>query len=115
MRGDRLSVTRVIRQPPCRSTRKLIGRRSQKFWASADGGPTAEEQQHPRGQMLCSRRGQLVGCFLEDTGLRRRTLPLRPAGVAKTAWENSRWHTNSFRAVDEFEYLYFWKPGIHEG
>ena len=29
------------------------------------------------------------------------------------AWENSRWHTNSYRAVDEFEHLFFfWKPGI---
>lgn len=29
------------------------------------------------------------------------------------AWENSRWHTISYRAVDEFEYVYiFWKPGI---
>ena len=29
------------------------------------------------------------------------------------AWENSRWHSLSYRAVDEFEYLYiFWKPGI---
>jgi site-specific DNA-methyltransferase (adenine-specific) len=29
------------------------------------------------------------------------------------AWENSRWHTISYRSVDEFEYLYiFWKPGI---
>jgi DNA modification methylase len=30
-------------------------------------------------------------------------------------WANSRWHSNSYRAVDEFEYLYiFWKPGIVE-
>ena len=29
------------------------------------------------------------------------------------AWENSKWHTLSYRSVDEFEYLYFfWKPGI---
>jgi len=29
------------------------------------------------------------------------------------AWENCRWHTTSYRAVDDFEYLYmFWKPGI---
>lgn len=29
------------------------------------------------------------------------------------AWENSRWHSISYRAVDEFEYLYiFWKPGL---
>lgn len=28
-------------------------------------------------------------------------------------WANSRWHSTSYRAVDEFEYLYvFWKPGI---
>lgn len=28
-------------------------------------------------------------------------------------WANSKWHSNSYRAVDEFEYLYiFWKPGI---
>ena len=29
------------------------------------------------------------------------------------AWANSRWHSNSYRAVDEFEHVYvFWKPGI---
>ncbi len=28
-------------------------------------------------------------------------------------WANSRWHSTSYRAVDEFEHLYvFWKPGI---
>lgn len=32
--------------------------------------------------------------------------------VKDAAWENSRWHTISYRAVDEFEYVYiFWKPG----
>ena len=30
-------------------------------------------------------------------------------------WMNSRWHSNSYRSVDEFEYIYiFWKPGITE-
>lgn len=29
------------------------------------------------------------------------------------AWQNSEWHSSSYRAVDEFEYLYFlWKPGV---
>ena len=33
--------------------------------------------------------------------------------VKDAAWENSRWHTMSYRAVDEFEHvLVFWKPGI---
>lgn len=28
-------------------------------------------------------------------------------------WANSQWHSNSYRAVDEFEHVYiFWKPGI---
>lgn len=28
-------------------------------------------------------------------------------------WVNSQWHSNSYRAVDEFEHVYvFWKPGI---
>ena len=30
-------------------------------------------------------------------------------------WANSRWHSNSYRAIDEFEHVYvFWKPGIVE-
>lgn len=33
--------------------------------------------------------------------------------VKDAAWENSRWASLSYRAVDEFEYLYiFWKPGV---
>jgi DNA modification methylase len=33
--------------------------------------------------------------------------------VKDAAWENSRWASLSYRAVDEFEYIYFfWKPGI---
>ena len=28
-------------------------------------------------------------------------------------WANSRWHSNSYRAVDEFEHVFvFWRPGI---
>ncbi len=30
-------------------------------------------------------------------------------------WVNSKWHSNSYRAVDEFEHVYiFWLPGITE-
>ena len=30
-------------------------------------------------------------------------------------WENSRWHSNSYRAVDESEHVYiFWRPGVTE-
>jgi len=33
--------------------------------------------------------------------------------VKDPAWENSQWHTTSYRSVDESEYIFvFWKPGI---
>jgi site-specific DNA-methyltransferase (adenine-specific) len=37
----------------------------------------------------------------------------RRVWVKDAAWENSRWNTISYRAVDEFEYIFiFWKPGV---
>lgn len=36
----------------------------------------------------------------------------RRVWVKDPCWQNSEWHTTSYRSVDEFEYLYFlWKPG----
>ncbi len=36
----------------------------------------------------------------------------RRVWVKDPAWQNCEWHSSSYRAVDEFEYLYFlWKPG----
>ena len=56
----------------------------------------------------------LVGGLIEkaarDAGL---YLYDRRIWAKDAAWENSRWHTISYRSVDESEYLYiFWKPGI---
>lgn len=66
------------------------------------------------GKHASQTRVKLVGSLLEeaayDAGL---YLYDRRVWVKDPTWENSRWHTNSFRSVDEFEYLYFfWKPGI---
>lgn len=48
---------------------------------------------------------QKAGFFLYD----RRVWHKEPC------WENSQWHSLSYRAVDEFEYIYvFWKPGVTE-
>ena len=57
---------------------------------------------------------QLVGSFLqqwaEEAGM---YLYDRRIWVKDPCWENSKWHSSSYRAVDEFEYIYiFWKPGI---
>lgn len=52
---------------------------------------------------LIERAGRDAGFYLYD----------RRIWVKDPAWQNSKWHTLSYRAVDEFEYLYiFWKPGI---
>ncbi len=47
--------------------------------------------------------GESAGFYLYD----------RRVWVKDPAWENCRWHSLSYRSVDEFEYLFvFWKPGI---
>lgn len=54
--------------------------------------------------------GGLIEQFAQEAGFH---LYDRRIWLKDAAWENSRWHTISYRAVDEFEYVYiFWKPGI---
>ncbi len=53
--------------------------------------------------------GEMLEGFAQEAGL---YLYDRRVWVKDAAWDNSRWHTVSYRAVDEFEYIYiFWKPG----
>lgn len=66
------------------------------------------------GKYQLQTRVYLVGGLIEksatDAGF---YLYDRRLWVKDAAWENSRWHTISYRSVDESEYLYiFWKPGI---
>ncbi|MCD4557012.1 DNA-methyltransferase [Schaalia sp. lx-100] len=54
--------------------------------------------------------GGLIEQFALDAGLYTYD---RRIWVKDAAWANSHWTTNSYRSVDEFEYIYvFWKPGI---
>jgi site-specific DNA-methyltransferase (adenine-specific) len=66
------------------------------------------------GKYNTQTRVQLVGGFLEEAAYEAGLyLYDRRVWVKDPAWENGRWHTNSYRAVDEFEYIYiFWKAGI---
>lgn len=59
-------------------------------------------------------RVKIVGGLIEEWALKAGFYPYdRRIWVKDAAWENSRWASLSYRAVDEFEYLYiFWKPGI---
>lgn len=66
------------------------------------------------GKYAAQTRVHLVGGILEkaayESGL---YLYDRRIWKKDPAWMNSKWHNSSYRAVDEFEYLYFfWKPGI---
>lgn len=66
------------------------------------------------GKYNTQTRVKIVGGFLEEMALNAGLYTYdRRVWVKDAAWANSNWTTNSYRAVDEFEYLYiFWKPGV---
>lgn len=66
------------------------------------------------GKYSTQTRVHLVGHMIEQAGLDAGLYMYdRRIWVKDAAWQNSRWASSSYRAVDEFEYLYFlWKPGI---
>jgi DNA modification methylase len=66
------------------------------------------------GKYQAQTRVKIVGGLLEAWALASGLYPYdRRIWIKDPAWENSRWHTLSYRAVDEFEYVYvFWKPGV---
>ncbi len=66
------------------------------------------------GKYNIQTRVKEVGGILEELALDAGLyLYDRRIWVKDAAWANSNWTTNSYRAVDEFEYVYiFWKPGI---
>ncbi len=65
------------------------------------------------GKYSCQTRVQLVGGRIAEwADAAGFYLYDRRAWVKDPCWQNSEWHTTSYRSVDEFEYLYFlWKPG----
>lgn len=68
------------------------------------------------GKYSTQTRVKLVGGMIEEMALRAGLyLYDRRVWVKDAAWENSKWHSISYRSVDEFEYIFiFWKPGITE-
>ena len=66
------------------------------------------------GKYKAQTRVRTVAGMLEEFALES-GLPMydRRVWVKDPAWANSRWHSLSYRSVDEFEYVFiFWKPGI---
>ena len=66
------------------------------------------------GKYAVQRKVKLVGGLVEEwAGEAGFYLYDRRVWVKDPCWENGRWHSLSYRSVDEFEYIYiFWKPGI---
>jgi site-specific DNA-methyltransferase (adenine-specific) len=66
------------------------------------------------GKYEIQTRVKIVGGLIEQWALEAGFFPYdRRVWVKDAAWENSRWASLSYRAVDEFEYIYiFWKPGV---
>lgn len=66
------------------------------------------------GKAAVQSKVKLVGGMIEEWGSEAGLyLYDRRVWVKDPCWENSRWHSQSYRSVDEFEYVYvFWKPGI---
>jgi site-specific DNA-methyltransferase (adenine-specific) len=65
------------------------------------------------GKYRTQTRVNLVGGFIQDAAMEGGFYPYdRRIWRKDPAWQNSKWHTLSYRAIDEFEYVYiFWKPG----
>lgn len=66
------------------------------------------------GKYTVQRKVKLVGGMIQEWGDEAGFyLYDRRVWVKDPCWQNSRWHSLSYRSVDEFEYLYiWWKPGI---
>lgn len=66
------------------------------------------------GKYNTQTRVKIVGGMLEEMAIKSNLFPYdRRIWVKDAAWVNSNWTTNSFRSVDEFEYIYiYWKPGV---
>ncbi len=66
------------------------------------------------GKQSPQTRVKIVGGLLEEMAMAAGLYMYdRRVWVKDAAWENSRWASLSYRAVDEFEYVYFfWKPGV---
>lgn len=65
------------------------------------------------GKYAAQTRVHLVGDLIESAGIDAGFyLYDRRIWVKDPAWQNSQWHSLSYRAVDEFEYVFvLWKPG----
>lgn len=114
--GNRLSITREEIQSYLRKNPELNRYQlAERLGVSEQTIDRRLKNNNVRGGKHATQtRVKLVGHLLEEFAYQAGLyLYDRRVWVKDPCWENSKWHTNSYRAVDEFEYVYiFWKPGI---
>ena len=87
---------------------KLLGCSEQTVQRRLEGNNVRGGKQQPATKVLLT--GSMVAEGAEQAGL---YLYDQRIWHKDPCWVNSRWHSNSYRAVDEFEHLYvFWRPGV---
>ena len=89
---------------------KLLGCSEQTIQRRLEGNNVRGGKHHAATKVLLT--GNLLAEWAEQAGL---YLYDQRIWHKDPCWANSRWHSSSYRAVDEFEHIYvFCKPGIVE-
>lgn len=87
---------------------RLLGCSEQTIQRRLENNNVRGGKSGPQTKIMLS--GALLADMAEDCGL---YLYDKRIWHKDPCWVNSQWHSNSYRAVDEFEHIYvFWKPGI---
>ena len=89
---------------------ELLGCSEQTVQRRLEGNNVRGGKHHMSTKVVLT--GCLVAQWAEEAGL---YLYDQRIWHKDPCWQTSRWHSNSYRAVDEFEHVYvFWLPGVVE-
>ncbi len=118
VRGKRVKVTREAvlaakAQHPTASRHELaaiLGCSEQTVQRRLEGNNVRGGKHEPSTKIMLT--GCMVTDWAEESGF---YLYDQRIWHKDPSWANSRWHSTSYRAVDEFEHVFvFWSPGITE-
>lgn len=116
VRGKKVRVTRndvlsARQEHPYASRRELaglLGCSEQTVQRRLEGNNVRGGKSNPQTKIILS--GSILASLTENCGL---YLYDKRIWHKDPCWTNSQWHSNSYRAVDEFEHIYvFWRPGV---
>ena len=107
-REEVLEATRLHPRANRKELGALLGCSEQTVQRRLEHNNVRGGKQHAATKVLLT--GELLTGWAEAAGL---YLYDQRVWHKDPCWANSRWHSSSYRAVDEFEHVYvFWRPGI---